>query len=246
MNWYKTSQSGEWWIIDGQAIYADGDVGDMNHSGYVMEHVAHEIADMMGYSFDDEFFEWGDIQTRIIENMVNEGELNQKILSDLTTKQFEKIALKNGVTQEQLDAINDRIDPRDYGMQHLGWKRVQGSNVQTFTMSSDDLRNIAQGLDDTLDEDIEGEDTRDPEYTIEVLATRKIYYGVPLSVINKANPMEIVTYGGDYSPYSYSNSNSCSWYKTSQVSQEVINRYTPLINEYLAIHTRLQNKRKPF
>ena len=37
MNWYKKAQQGEWWIISGQANYADANIGDMNHSGYVID-----------------------------------------------------------------------------------------------------------------------------------------------------------------------------------------------------------------
>jgi hypothetical protein len=30
--------SGEYWIIEGSAIFADGDVGDMNHEAHVISH----------------------------------------------------------------------------------------------------------------------------------------------------------------------------------------------------------------
>ena len=34
---------GEYWIIDGSATFADGDVGDMNHEGYAIDHARHRI-----------------------------------------------------------------------------------------------------------------------------------------------------------------------------------------------------------
>ena len=27
MNWYKKAQNGEWWIVDGSALFADADIG---------------------------------------------------------------------------------------------------------------------------------------------------------------------------------------------------------------------------
>ena len=42
-------QTGEWWIDeDGSTTYADGDVGDRNHEGIVIETLVHEIL----YHFD--------------------------------------------------------------------------------------------------------------------------------------------------------------------------------------------------
>ena len=38
MNWYKKAKlQGEWWLVNGNATFADADVGDYNHSEVVIE-----------------------------------------------------------------------------------------------------------------------------------------------------------------------------------------------------------------
>ena len=34
---------GEWWFQEGQAVFADGDVGDMNHEAVVIETLKRNI-----------------------------------------------------------------------------------------------------------------------------------------------------------------------------------------------------------
>ncbi len=43
---------GEHWIHDGTVTYCDGDVGDMNHEGVVVDHVRHVLADLVGMEVD--------------------------------------------------------------------------------------------------------------------------------------------------------------------------------------------------
>ena len=117
MNWYKKSQlRGEWWIMGGQAIFADAEVGDYNHSGVVIETILdnHELPD-----------------TTDMEDLKKEG------LQSL---------LKRGFSQDEIDVILEKVDARDYGMKNLGWKRVHGNNVQTQTLTTSDLQDISNGL----------------------------------------------------------------------------------------------------
>ena len=46
---------GEWWILpDGSAVFADGDVGDSNHEGHVIETLSREIYEhFLGEVYDD-------------------------------------------------------------------------------------------------------------------------------------------------------------------------------------------------
>lgn len=36
---YNNNLSGEYWIIDGVSMYADGDIGQYNHEGYVIDYI---------------------------------------------------------------------------------------------------------------------------------------------------------------------------------------------------------------
>jgi hypothetical protein len=155
---FKLSEiRGEWWIIDGFAIFADAEIGDMNHSGVVIEHILGQ------HDLDPDRVD----------------------VDKLTDEQL----LENGLNQEEIDVVRDRVDPRDYGMKHLGWKRVAGNNIQTNTLTFDDLREIGNGIYD-MDSEIKD----DEEFYIEVLGNRKIYSNVPYSVISNCDLNQLGQY----------------------------------------------------
>lgn len=148
---------GEWWIMDGQAQFADAEVGDMNHSGYVIEHILSQ------HDFDSDTTD----------------------LTELTDEQL----VEAGLIQEEIDVVRDRVDPREYGMKNLGWKRVAGNNIQTQTLTFDDLRAIGNGIYDIDDEVKDNE-----EFYIEVMGNNKLYSGVPYSVINNCDVNQLGQY----------------------------------------------------
>jgi len=53
----RPNLSGEWWIADGQALYADGDIGDMTHEGYAIDYAKRLVLDALGLDTDDEYAE---------------------------------------------------------------------------------------------------------------------------------------------------------------------------------------------
>jgi len=181
----KTSQRGEWWFIDGQAFFADADIGDYNHSGVVIEHIL---------AIND-----------IPENID---------IENLTPEQKEKL------TPEELDVLNNQVDPREYGMKHLGWQRVKQDNIQTETLTTEDLKNITNGLFDAYEDEIEN----DPNATfnIEVNAAREIYEDVPWFVLEKESPTDLLPYRRKIS-YANNNlfgKNITNWYKKAQENSD--------------------------
>ena len=163
MNWYKKSQQGEWWIIDGQALFADAKIGDMNHSGYVIETI------LSNYDIDVERFD----------------------LSKVT----EEWLREKGLDDEEINVVFDKTDPRIYGMEKLGWKRVAGRNVQTQTLTTNDLKDIANGLYDA-NNDLTSDSNE--EFNIEVMATGAFYTDVPYNVICQENPALLRQYQRAY------------------------------------------------
>ncbi len=160
-NWYqllKTSQGDEWWIDDSGSVYfADGDVGDYNHAM-----VAFEAA--LGISLDD----LDAPQMAVMEP------LSQEAIEWL---------LAQGAPTEAVEALKGGSDPRDYAVNHMGWKRLEGNIIETKTLTSSDLDIIVRGL-----WDIYGEDVKNMEdFTIHVNATGQIYRGIPYSVIERAD-----------------------------------------------------------
>lgn len=161
---------GEYWIIDGTAHYCDGDVGDVNHEGYALDHVRRTVADKMGVEFD-EMDDW----QRTLEDMAsdrldpdNDADLeawNDGDYESLIDYSWEEC----GITPEEWAVANDRpgIGAREYAIKHLGWKRVIGSEVETWTLTQDDIQDILDGAYDT------GEADEDTELTIYVFSTKR-------------------------------------------------------------------------
>jgi hypothetical protein len=192
MNWYlrhKIAQiSGEYWITDsGQAMGADGDVGDQNHASYVMQSILssydmdfeNDGVDINDPSFLEQFVT--DNFEESIDTLVQQGRLDpnmvealledpveghEEIVSRITID--EVLGIK-GASPDEIAAINGSMDPRDYAMKIWGWKRLEGRHVETWTLTPGDMGTIAEGLFDAYQEDVEG-----AEFTVHVHSTGKI------------------------------------------------------------------------
>lgn len=225
MIWYKTAQvRGEWWIIDGRAVFADSDVGDMGHEAYVLDHIRHEIAQAMGWDNDDTFTDWEEDKKEIIKNLIQTKELNQKKLvkqygEDFIEQMpykpqiFDTIATQiYNLEQEKLDVADGSIEAREYGMKNLGWKRMVGNNIQTQTLTEEDLNNICRGINDAYGDEIDDETT----FNIEINSNSKIFWNIPISVMEQG--VMAVAQHGDRglirNPEYASNTN---WYKRAKM-----------------------------
>jgi len=165
MNWYnrlKFAQiSGEYWIDDiGNAIFIDGDVGDYNHESYVMEQVRYKVADLAhekglteNNHSNDDFIDW-DMFLQEIKRGTKDSVYNT--------------LLKSGLKAEQLDVAFEQRDARAYAVEHWGWKRLEGTNVETGTLTPNDMDTIASGLYNAYDEDATNQ-----TYTIYVYSTNQ-------------------------------------------------------------------------
>lgn len=119
----KISQRGEFWLADGVATYADGDIGDYNHEGVVIDTI------LANHNMDFETFE----------------ELASRANKDATAFA--------GFTEDEIAAVRGTKDARDYALKYLGWVRVNGNSVQTWAISREILNDIANGLWDAYDEE---------------------------------------------------------------------------------------------
>jgi hypothetical protein len=198
MNWYKKAQtlSGEWWIIDGQALFADADIGDMNHEAYVVDSIQRK------YSYDKfagEYVDWDGFKKELAREELTE-QYGRKIAEKLLEKDPEKTEdayLKKlremGMTDEEYAIAEGIGDAREYGIKNLGWKRVKQNNVQTETLTVDDLRDIANGLWEAYDENCEKE-----TFNIEVNSTSTIFEDVPYQLISNGAPTALQAYRRGY------------------------------------------------
>lgn len=201
--------TGEYWICDGQAIYADGDFGDINHEGLVIQHVFSELVDEL--ENDDLFSPLAASWRRLSED---EGVDTIAAVEELNN--FADSLLKeNKICQDDLDDIEEFIrqkiewtdekmrvalgrteDARVYGIENLGWIRVLNNNIQLADLTKKSLDILADGLYDCF-----GELWEKSEYFIEehkrlnsVSNDIRLYRNVPGSVIASGDLGYLRTY----------------------------------------------------
>jgi len=169
MNWYKTVKlaqiDGEYWIIDGTAMQADSNIG-VGHEGFVIQTIIdeHEIDESRLYQIKNE------------AKMIDE-------LGGYPLSGEERELLADFFLQK------NRIDPRAYAMKNWGWKRLVGPNVQTWTLTNDDLRSMGSGIWDAY-----GEGSDEIMYDLYVDGSSRMYEGIPLHVFNDGRAIAMRNY----------------------------------------------------
>jgi len=164
--------SGEYWIDDsGNALFTDVDIGDYSHESYVIETV------QMQYIEDAD--DWEEFKENIVQNHIEENPQDVNISPD----DILAILLKNmGMTDDEFLIAEGMGDARKFAMKYWGWKRLEGNNVETWTLTNSDLNTIATGLWDAFDEVVESE-----TFNIYIYSNQKWFNDVPWAVIESAN-----------------------------------------------------------
>ena len=206
-NWYKIAKKhykfsklfGEWWIYNGTALFADGDYGDMNHEAYVIEYAQN----ILKSNPEEDFESWKDIKAHeIYKTFFQDNDENNDVLDTLNSDPelflLENMNLLN-IDEDLFYLANGNkgySDIRLYAMKNWKWKRVEGKFVETFTLSSEDLKSIAEGLYDAYESDIDSseESGEDIYFTIEVRSNNTLFNDVPYSLIDKKNISELMNY----------------------------------------------------
>ena len=216
---FERQLRGEWWFEDGSAVFADGDVGDMNHEAHVIDLLRRGILDALGvdagsYDYAPDF---NDIKDEIIQSIGND--LNAEELEAWKNDEFAEVIVSY-LKRNGDDKIDDKIyyirghdskgktlDVRDYALINWGWQRVKGNVIQTQTLTSKDLSNIVSGILDAYHEELEDKDEErisdtnpygEHTFNIEVISTRSWYGDIPMSVLEKKDPMSLQPYRTRY------------------------------------------------
>jgi len=171
MNWYKQVKlaqiDGEYWIVDGQAMQADSNIG-VGHEGFV-------------------------IQTIIDQNDIDESQLYQT--NTKTKEEMSAMLAEHGMEQEEINLLIDyffglnRIDPRAFAMENWGWKRLVGPNVQSWTLTDNDLISMGRGIYDAY-----GEISEEVMYDLYVDGSSRMYEGIPLHVFEAGRAIAMRNY----------------------------------------------------
>ncbi|MGV0949096.1 MAG: hypothetical protein ACOYB3_00180 [Azonexus sp.] len=168
---------GEYWIIDGDVMFADGDIGDMNHEAYAIDHARRLILEYFGGDDADQFVEDSDLRRAVVEFF----EENGTPIDPDNWYQEAEMAVKNSATEDiegTIAALRTAVgqgDAREVAMKYWGWKWCRNENVSTWTFTPDDRRQIVRGLNDIISQEDETGDWTSLEITIGVGATGKRY-----------------------------------------------------------------------
>jgi hypothetical protein len=143
---------GEYWFDEnGNAQYADGDVGDMNHEAHVIARCGYQVANYFGLDeFDENAIineisdevgdEWGDIENdpadAIIKYLVTFFKMPEDKASELV-----------------LTAYGSTNDARDYAIKNWNWIRVHGTNIEVNKLNAQTLKKVAEGIGDALEQE---------------------------------------------------------------------------------------------
>jgi len=210
-NWYhrlKLAQlSGEFWITDsGQVMFADGDIGDYNHEAYVIESILSKydlswdgnMIDVNSPDFienyvrenQDEVIEWLHENDLLTDEQFQGFEadpysIDPDVIYDLGINNMTNsdIFMLMGMSEEEAMIAEGHGDARLFAMKNWGWKRLEGIHVETWSLTSSDMRTIADGLWDAYDEAAER-----GKYTIFIESDKSFFQNIPYPVIASGKP----------------------------------------------------------
>ncbi len=195
--------NGEWWLIDGVAHFADGDIGDMNHNAYVLQYLGCSLIDALA----DACQGYPELKRIVLMLVSEDGHLDRVALRCAMNDWADRAQRDGRLTVEEADDIHGwlraRIDwdpvryrmlmsddtelPKDYAIENLGWVRVVGTNVEAWRLDRPTLRKIADGLYDAY-----GEVAELGYYLLESMGQpRRRFDGVPFRVIADGNMRDL-------------------------------------------------------
>jgi len=158
--------SGEWWLIDGTAHFADGDVGDLNHEAYVWQHLLVEFVDA-----SESIAELADLRAQISswpEDNAGDPTWFRTLLLDHYDQLFKAGKCSEAAYDDSYQHVqqllnwpadqwavlldNEDFEARLWACQKLGWARVAGNDVECCGLTDAKLRSICRGLADIQEE----------------------------------------------------------------------------------------------
>jgi hypothetical protein len=203
MNWYKKAQQlhGEWWIIDGNAEYADQDIGDVGHAAMARSYALHEISDyyfsllgdhrldLEAIGLDSDGFPLGqggghgmEEDDMVAESfrhvMDNSFEHDSKLSDSIESALIAKFG------QDCIDAaLHDKTGSAvRWGLQK-GWIRMTRNYLEIWELNQKTFDNMVEGIVDAYGESLKDETT----FSLDIVPKSLFYAGVPFSILEDRN-----------------------------------------------------------
>jgi len=150
---------GEYWFDDsGYAMYADGDVGDMNHESHVLQILQGELLNHFNIN-PDEYYGEIDHYKKEIEEYISDDPDSGVTEDDLFDDWLEamKTYLKNKGVENAEEVVQlgayGPPDARLYAIKNWGWSRVHGNSIEVNRLTSDQLKLVAKGINNALEQE---------------------------------------------------------------------------------------------
>lgn len=204
---------GEYWIQDGHLQFADSAV-DMGHEAYAIQQAGYELLSDLDImkdepylpDMDDEIYE--KLEPHLPENIKEHYNNNDISMPELLIWYGVNILKKQESDFKELVLtaydISSGMDPRTYAMKRYNWKALRGTEVNTWTLTPQDLNSIANGIYEAYESELKNYDQTHkdidehghtgPYFSIEVFSRKDYYSEVPYSLIDSGNISEIQKY----------------------------------------------------
>ncbi len=157
---------GEYWLVDGDPRFADGDVGESDHAILALQEIRYTVLSEFGWDGDVEALRDNDAFLEELEELLGTNE------KDEVARRLAEECSNPELAQRLLPAAFEQEDAREAAIRHLGWKWVKRDWVGTFNLAPADMQQIARGIDQILDE--EGiEPAPEDEIEVRTLSTGK-------------------------------------------------------------------------
>jgi hypothetical protein len=172
---------GEYWIVDGDVDFADGDVGDYNHEMIATQHVFSQWSDAIAnvaeeFGIETDFEGYDGIDCEAISNVINEI---LEVLKESYGDNCDSVLMQQlGIDQDAYLVICGHGDAKDYVMIHEGWIALRSTNVDLYGYDESKKKSLISGIEEILyQEGIEPEqEEEDLEFQISDHKTNKYYY----------------------------------------------------------------------
>lgn len=160
---------GEYWIVDGDAWFADGTYGDTDHRTHALQHIRNLILSEFGWDEDpDQLCDFSVFREALVDTIGCSSlpDVLERLQTDCSNPE-QAIRL--------LSAAFEYREPREAAMRELGWKWVKNGWVGTQYLTGNDFSQIAKGIDHILEEE-DNEGLLNEELEIRIASTERSYY----------------------------------------------------------------------
>ena len=150
---------GEYWFdASGDTMYADGDIGDMNHEAYVLQRLQSDLLSHFDIHPDEYYGEFDHYENEIKEHILDDSEsgvTEEDLYDDWYTAMITYLnnkGVENAEEVVQLGTYGPK-DARLYAIQNWGWSRVHGNSIEVNRLTPDQLKLVARGINNALEQE---------------------------------------------------------------------------------------------